>query len=73
MTKKKGEGFPYDPTPNIHAFPGNTESCFDQVNQYGTYEIQRTQDTENVFPLIAQGLPKKLQDIHLDKDDLEKI
>ena len=28
------------------------------VNQYGTYEIQRTADTGNFFPAIAQGLPK---------------
>ncbi len=71
--KKKDPGFPYDATPDVHRFSGQPDSCFDLVNQFGTYEIQRTQDTENVFPLIAQGLPKKLQDIHLDKDDLEKI
>ena len=28
------------------------------VNQYGTYNIQRTAETENFFPAIAQGLPK---------------
>ena len=50
--------FRYDDTPMTHHFPGNTESCFDQVNQYGTYEIQRTADTANFFPAIAQGLPK---------------
>jgi len=26
------------------------------INQYGTYNIQPTADTENVFPAIAQGL-----------------
>ena len=31
------------------------------INQYGTYEIQRTADTSNVFPAIAQGLSKKWQ------------
>ena len=53
-----GPGFHYDETPMVHQFPGNAESCFDQVNQYGTYEIQRTCDTANFFPAIAQGLPK---------------
>ena len=43
-------GFSYDPTPMTHAFPGQPEDCFDLVNQYGTYNIQRT--------AIAQGLPK---------------
>ena len=40
--KKKDGGFPYDETPMVHAFPGNADDCFDMVNQYGTYEIQRT-------------------------------
>ena len=35
-------GFSYDPTPMTHAFPGQPEDCFDLVNQYGTYNIQRT-------------------------------
>ncbi len=38
---------------------GNAEKVFEQVNKYGTYEIQRTADTENPFPKIAQGLPKE--------------
>ena len=50
--------FPYDETPMMKHFPGNAEDCFDMVNQYGTYEIQRTADTANFFPAIAQGLPK---------------
>ena len=25
------------------------------VNQYGTYEIQRTSNSENFFPIIAAG------------------
>ena len=69
--KKKDPGFPYDATPDVHHFPGNTDSCFDQVNQYGTYEIQRTQDTENIFPLIMQGLPREWENIHMDKPEVE--
>ena len=69
--KKKDPGFPYDVTPDVHHFPGNTDSCFDQVNQYGTYEIQRTADTENMFPMIMQGLPKEWTDLHMDKWDVE--
>lgn len=51
-------GFPYDPAPMTHPFPGQPEDCFDLVNQYGTYNIQRTADTENFFPAIAQGLAR---------------
>ena len=64
-------GFSYDPTPMTHAFPGQPEDCFDLVNQYGTYNIQRTADTGNFFPAIAQGLPKdthfKIGRTELDK------
>lgn len=65
------ETFRYDPTPMNHAFPGQPDDCFDMVNQYGTYEIQRTADTGNFFPAIAQGLPKdthfKIGRTELDK------
>lgn len=68
--RKKDPGFPYDATPDVHRFQGNTDSCFDQVNQYGTYEIQRTQDTENIFPTIMQGLPREWEDMCLGKRDI---
>ena len=41
------ETFRYDPTPMNHAFPGQPDDCFDMVNQYGTYNIQKTADTDN--------------------------
>ncbi len=31
-------------------------TAFDMVNKYGTYEIQPSNDTDNTFPAIAQGL-----------------
>ncbi len=68
--KKKESGFPYDATPEVHHFPGNADSCFDMVNQYGTYEIQRTADTENMFPMIMQGLPEEWKDLHMGKWDV---
>ena len=58
MKNKDKEKFPYSETPTLNAFPGEPEDCFDIVNRYGTYEIQRTSDTGNFFPAIAQGLPK---------------
>ena len=47
------ETFRYDPTPMNHAFPGQPDDCFDMVNQYGTYNIQKTADTDNPYPAIA--------------------
>ena len=37
------------------------ETAGEMVNKYGTYEIQPTNDTDNEFPTIAQGLPKKVK------------
>ena len=35
------------------------KSSFEFARQFGTYEIQKTADTENEFPKIAQGLMQK--------------
>ena len=48
------------------------ESTFDLVNQYGTYNIQPTADTENVFPLISHALPEQWKDMAIGKDELEQ-
>ena len=72
MQKKKKERFPNDATPDVHHFSGVPENCFDLVNQYGTYNIQPTADTENVFPLIAPGLPRAWKEMRLGKDDLKQ-
>lgn len=56
MRKKKPF---HDPAPDIHDFPGVPESTFDLVNQYGTYNIQPTSHTENLFPLIGPELPER--------------
>lgn len=58
--REEKKGFPYDPAPDVNRFPGVPESGFDLVNEYGTYNIQPTADTDNLFPLIAPGLPAPL-------------
>ena len=63
--------FPHDATPDVHSFSSPPENVRELINMYGTYNIQPTSDTENLFPLIAPGLPKAYRDMHLDKDDLE--
>lgn len=46
--------------PDISSEPtgGMPETAFEMVNRYGTYEIQATADTENMYPAIAQGYHK---------------
>lgn len=34
-------------------------TAFDLINKYGTYNIQDTANTANLFPQIAGGLPQK--------------
>ena len=46
---------------NVTYIPDNPETPVEMVNKYGTYEIQPTNDTDNEFPTIAQGLPKKVK------------
>lgn len=46
-------------TPSSRGFCDLPENSFETVNKYGTYEIQPTADTPNLFPAVAQGLPKQ--------------
>lgn len=47
----------FSETPFADAFFELPVDCNDMVNTFGTYEIQRTSDTANFFPAIAQGMP----------------
>ena len=71
--REEKKGFPYDPAPDVNRCPGVPESGFDHVNEYGTYNIQPTADTDNLFPLIAPGLPRRWRGIKLEKGDLEQL
>jgi len=35
------------------------DDAFDMVNKYGRCNVQPTNNTDNTFPAIAQGLAKK--------------
>mgnify|MGYP000112754822 FL=1 len=71
--REEKKGFPYDPAPDVNRFPGVPESGFDLVNEYGTYNIQPTSHTENLFPLIGPELPERWRTMRLGKDDLEDL
>lgn len=47
-------------TPSSTPIMGQPETAIDMVNKYGTYEIQPTADTSNLYPAIAQGFNKKI-------------
>lgn len=69
----KKQPFPHDATPDVHDFSAPPESARELINMYGTYNIQPTANTDNVFPLIAPGLPRRWRDMKLDKPALERI
>ena len=56
ITEKRDEGNIGHP---VNPVMGEPETVFEMINKYGTYNIQPTSDTDNIFPTIAQGYPKK--------------
>lgn len=44
---------------SAEAVMSQPESAEELLLKYGTYEIQSTADSDNEFPKIAQGIPKK--------------
>lgn len=40
---------------------GMPETASEMVNFYGTYEIQATAETDNMYPAIAQGYNPKMK------------
>ena len=43
--------------PSLLAQKATPETATDLINNYGTYNVQPTADSENPFPAVAQGLP----------------
>ena len=71
--KRKDVGLSRDMTPMLKARFGQPSDCADLVNKYGTYNIQPTADTENLFPMIAPGLPEKWKRMAIGKSELENL
>ena len=46
-------------TPSANSVQGQPQKAFELINKYGTYNIQPTNDSDNSFPKIAQGLSEK--------------
>ena len=58
--KKSKPSKEYRSQPSALPTGGLPETAFEMVNNYGTYEIQATADTENQYPAIAQGYNPKI-------------
>ena len=46
-------------TPCMYSNDAQPENVTEQINRYGTYNIQPTNSSDNTYPAIAQGLDKK--------------
>ncbi len=51
--EKRPLPYPEEAEIPVHPVPGEPIDVWDQINKYGTYEIQDTSDTDNVFPTIG--------------------
>ena len=70
---KSHKPFPHDATPDVHDFSSPPENVRALVNMYGTYNIQPTCDTPNLFPLIGPGLPRQWREMRLGKQELDDL
>ena len=52
---------------------GTPDNCSDLLNKYGTYNIQPTADADNLFPMIAPGLPTACRKMKLEKETVEHL
>lgn len=58
------------PVVDVSSVPvtGMPETAFDMVNRYGTYNIQSTADTENMYPTVAHGFNKEIIEANCEND-----
>ena len=70
---KERRHYPFPDAPFAAPVFGQPESCADLVNKYGTYNIQPTCDTPNLFPLIGPGLPRRWREMQLGKQELDDL
>ncbi len=58
------------PVVDVSSVPvmGLPETAFEMVNRYGTYNIQSTAETENMYPAVAQGFNKGIIETDCDEN-----
>ncbi|MBO5747242.1 MAG: hypothetical protein J6S13_09190 [Clostridia bacterium] len=57
--REKKRNFNVTENPRAQSWDPTPDTAEEQVNTYGTYEIQATADSEFDFPAISQGLPSE--------------
>lgn len=54
MDKKKDKKKKFSLTPSIESYDMQPENCDDMINTFGTYNVQKTNASDNIFPSIEQ-------------------
>ncbi len=67
--KDKNSAEAIDLTPSTNSVVGQPQNTLEQINKYGTYNIQPTSDSDNSFPKIAQGLARPEVRQKMKKED----
>ena len=60
-------------SPSSNNVSGQPQNSFEMVNKYGTYNIQPTNDSDNEFPEIAQGLGTQEKEKKIPRSDVRHI
>lgn len=71
---KKPKDSRQKPVMDVSSLPtgGLPEDAFEMVNNYGTYNIQATAQTDNMYPAIAQGFNKGIIKSDRENKDADK-
>ena len=59
-------------SPSVYEQKPTPETSTDLINNYGTYNIQPTADTENMYPAIAQGYHAKIAETDCENKEAKK-
>jgi len=62
---------PESDAPMAEARFGQPENIDDLLNQYGTYNIQPTNEQENAFPMLMQALPTQWRGMKIHREDMQ--
>ena len=58
--------------PSVAPVTGNPRSVWEQINKFGTYEVQDTQNSGASSPAIGTGLPKTEVSRHRNEKTTER-
>lgn len=69
MCNDKNKKYKSSSTPSVDIDERHPDDCYEMVNRFGRCNVQATNNTDNDYPAIAQGLSEKTQkELHDERD-----